>query len=1342
VSIQALKKILFKDPIIHTYRPDEIVNKPEEVDEVYSLHAQTHMSIGETQTYLDRLIMCVSKNKKTFVGGVVGDYGEGKTSIMVYLFRKCEDAKIFAVPPYVWFSFQDHFRVIYSWAKYRLGKINRELILDLDRLYEKYRDPSLEKTAKEIALRSGGSYDEILAVVTEEYEKGVRVVEFTEEDLLSFCEGLSLLVGKIGYKGLVVFNDELELTIEAPGNSRDGTLNRLFKLADTLNNSVGNYGFFFGMPLSEYAVIRAGRRAISDRLEAQKVFIRLSEVYGSDFAYKLWRDYVRYFEIVNSNEIVDEETLLAIGQICDSARKDLGNGPRSVISAFNRMIFRYEHNHVPYTPIDFIDDCLRDEVQLTKGSQLAQKVKSVLAGSKVKGRYEKAVMLLAAFPNGCAKQIARKYDLDKEVEELIRETGLGRVVFEAGDGKALVVLQQGDIPIASYLEELLRSFYSHYSAGSQDIQRAVDAFSRIVIDSLFEKRQGQQIEGWDIHKPPKQIAPGVYTALFIGTFGWAAKYPFRTVKIIVMSENSRAIPQKVLDIPADFTFLFKLYFSERNRALNNSIETLSEDVDDFSVVGVKINLLDRHTPVKLGIPVIPDNDKTTVPLFALSLIGHLESQEIPKNEERECQAIKGRLLKNIKFAIFNDDMRENHQFHFRLDNKGDHLFHELFAELCKKRFLEYTTLITQPHWDKKVDAYANVLKRQDIPLVIKRGKEAWRPATDPSESKKIIAKAFNVSASNLISWLEGLDALVDKSELEKGKGSIRFKVHPLEEKIIEEIDGCAPERMLSISGKKCKWCDAADLLRKILPLGYLEQELISVIGGIGVARKFFDTKSHFIPEEGKTVQILYRMPFTPEEFRAELQEKVKSLQDEYSYLEAVQGFDKKTDLDGVIREIATLTEDEHYETLKLHLTSLFTINHKWICIKIEDIKSTLDLELGSTDRKLQDLKKQNTSAILNAKLEGQSRWIAKFRELIQENLKHQYTTILQNLGTAEKQVLTMKNKFTLDDKKLATEGARQLLEFQRSATGMKEKLNSIGTEVDYLGQHVHCYQSWLKLIRYSDEAFTEALKIKTSPAYKEESFLKEFELISQSIEDSIVKHNISLLKNHEAFAERIAEVEEKCKRYYYQYRDQFQADKKTLIDFLNNIAASTNQIRSAFDPHEPKKSYDELYESVCATVQGVLSELREDLALIGHETRYISEVLRVESDTTRVVAEEVEKAIAKHTALLGAVDIEKFKDAGAREAYLGRLKEEVVALRNSVGNMKKLYKEMLVPQALTDSERELLQCVKGNAEYNLKQIIVAFKEITDESGLNLDSMLELLGKLFKKNAIDIKIRRK
>jgi hypothetical protein len=46
-----------------------------------------------------------------------------------------------------------------------------------------------------------------------------------------------------------------------------------------------------------------------------------------------------------------------LGQLCE--RKDLSNGPRTVVNAFKRIAQHYQQNRRPYTPIDLMDDYMQ-----------------------------------------------------------------------------------------------------------------------------------------------------------------------------------------------------------------------------------------------------------------------------------------------------------------------------------------------------------------------------------------------------------------------------------------------------------------------------------------------------------------------------------------------------------------------------------------------------------------------------------------------------------------------------------------------------------------------------------------------------------------------------------------------------------------------------------------------------------------------------------------------------------------------------------------------------------------------------------------------------------------------
>ena len=52
----SLSEIIEKDPIISTFSADDLVKNPDFVESIYSKHAETHMSLGDTAEYQNNLI--------------------------------------------------------------------------------------------------------------------------------------------------------------------------------------------------------------------------------------------------------------------------------------------------------------------------------------------------------------------------------------------------------------------------------------------------------------------------------------------------------------------------------------------------------------------------------------------------------------------------------------------------------------------------------------------------------------------------------------------------------------------------------------------------------------------------------------------------------------------------------------------------------------------------------------------------------------------------------------------------------------------------------------------------------------------------------------------------------------------------------------------------------------------------------------------------------------------------------------------------------------------------------------------------------------------------------------
>jgi hypothetical protein len=82
-----LAAIREKDAVIPTYSADVLITSPAIVEVVYSTHASTHMSMGDTSTFVEKLIHWTHHNKGCVIGTIVGRYGYGKTSTAVHLWH-------------------------------------------------------------------------------------------------------------------------------------------------------------------------------------------------------------------------------------------------------------------------------------------------------------------------------------------------------------------------------------------------------------------------------------------------------------------------------------------------------------------------------------------------------------------------------------------------------------------------------------------------------------------------------------------------------------------------------------------------------------------------------------------------------------------------------------------------------------------------------------------------------------------------------------------------------------------------------------------------------------------------------------------------------------------------------------------------------------------------------------------------------------------------------------------------------------------------------------------------------------------------------------------------------
>ena len=220
MSINDLDLILKKDPIISTWPARSLYEKPQDVEKDYLVHARTHLSLGDTAQYVDTIFKWVSGiSKGTFVGAVLGDYGEGKTSFLLHVWAQSRERQVFAVPPFEWNAFEQIVDAVAGWIQYVLKDTHPELARRIQRIHNKFRQQTNQDLARAIA-KTGQDYDSVLETIEALVSQGMTLPEMSAARLLDFVAEATSIVREAGYKGLLVLLDEPEVAAKKLGGYR------------------------------------------------------------------------------------------------------------------------------------------------------------------------------------------------------------------------------------------------------------------------------------------------------------------------------------------------------------------------------------------------------------------------------------------------------------------------------------------------------------------------------------------------------------------------------------------------------------------------------------------------------------------------------------------------------------------------------------------------------------------------------------------------------------------------------------------------------------------------------------------------------------------------------------------------------------------------------------------------------------------------------------------------------------------------------------------------------------------------------------------------------------------
>lgn len=1343
MPIEDLDLILKKDPIITTFPVSQLQTQPQMVEQSYIAHARTHLSLGETERHVDTIFRWVSgQNQGAFIGAVEGNYGEGKTSFLVHVWAESQARRIFTVPPFEWVSLADGVTAVGAWLAYILGREQPAVARKAEQLYEQYKQESLEDVARETASQTEGDYETVLAALKNREARGARLTETTPERFLSFLAEASGLVKTAGYQGLLVVLDEPEVAAKKIG--KENVAHLLFDLANLLREAQGEYGVLVSMPSNFLADVTRRFPALTARLQARNCFPRLRDIYGPDFARDLWSRYVAEFGLgEEGGRIVSDLALQAIGQVGSSDRSDLSYGPRTVVSAFSRMVYQHRATGKTYEPEYFVRDCLMQEVMAQP--EYRTRVQELLRSPEVTEACREAVVLLAAFPNGLKIEAAQERGVDVLLRDLARK---GTLVYKTAATFGLNGLRKEGTVQVDPLRDAILEIESEFAPSQVTFGHAAAAFKDRVIPLVFEQRKGHQLVDWEMVSPWARTRSGTWVGGFVGAFLQTQKhFPKRAVLVIISALDAAVDDIDVPSLPVDSgpqefdaVFHFRLRWHTNQELPETRLEVRPGDPAGrkFGLVRITIDLLQACSAPPALAEVVEAGSLN--PLWLLNLIHHLDKEELPRDSSAMWQAMRTTMLRDLLPLFFSEDLGATavEQIGQPVSGSGLSLLGSLLQKILAARYPTYSTLICSPRWEERVADYVQVLKNPDVPLACKRGREKWKAEGDTA------SRAFGTSRMNLSTAFEGLENLVVISSAGRTAPlEVEFRVHPLEKTVAELIcsDRCGPDKKLKIEDKECWWIPVADLMPIIKASGYTIEELKSIVD-IGSARGTFSVTTH------DREQIVYCKPIDPEQMRRQLQEKLEDLVGEIAQFRTVPQFHTDLDAEAIGRKIAAVQEEVEYERLATRLNKEFVVLHERLPGYFDRLSETLRTTRSDVQHAAGQLAGSREVTLLATIPSAKSAWVASLSKHIVGNLKPETEQLRAESAALIRELDGYTALYRYQGQIPPADNIAPLVEGHAKVADAQAKAKQFLDRTRDLMGNLKEYEEWLNLLRRSDQVYEDLLQLRTKglEGAATGNLLDEYERFSREVAEHLEALRVSGISAHRQFAATLDDIERKRLAYLGRIKGEFDGRKEAVNRLLEALKLD-RRVTVTFNPTSGDACYAEMFEQGAAHLrEAAVARPLTEIEGQERELLYARDVLgSVEGEQAKPLIEGLAASRANLKEMESQTTAEWIRqvteeDAEDARAELAQVVEEALG---AVRETRKLVREATRVTKPTEGRAKAMYELVAQADgMDLKEIILRMMEGGGSASHVLDESLASLIELFRSNCVQLRVSRR
>ena len=1071
-------------------------------------------------------------------GSLSGPYGFGKTASAIALWGHARDSGFLAIPPLSCTNFSELAIGIASLAGVQKPQIKRQV----DKLFRDVFTEGLKPMVQADAKRYDVPSQKVRKIYQDKFSAGQFTLNSHPHRTVEFLSKLAELAAE-NTKGLIIILDELQQLL-GPLDARAIVQFREFVWG--LRTERSSCGIILALDSLLEARLARWASDILHRIRESGPSLQLTEIYTRDFPEWLWNKFSSNGKQTSPlpSSALSENVLTSLGQFVE--RPDLANGPRTVVDVFSRSVIHYQETKSSYDIPDLVDDIHQGRFRyFGEGAVVQSILTQILSDEWIledEGR-KSLVTTLAAFPQGCPKQILQNQISDKTQTEKARSELFAPLLVELSEGLALERLQQVRRTHTNW-EQILSRCWERLPSFDALAAQTPNMILRVLIPKLFPKGTPAKPIWERTSDESNAVLTGWYT--FRGTFN--EDYPQREIALCVTDKEPEFWPDDV-DVSVAFV-------CDTSTVPDTTPKSELLDKNEGSCILMRLPIL---KPLVDRIPadlqryekyIQPEPFRPVMILAALhdleaflgNLIGNPDDNDTVLLPEEQVEMEKGKAFTGIVIDFVLRELLNGTvdiETTAPISLRGPELLRALFTQVCHRRFPQYQTLTTTSRWQEVLSDYRKGLKSR-LTLAQRTGQEEI--IMPKAKMYETLFGQMSTAAGD--SFIKKLDLFVETKGTSKSF-SLRLTMHPAEHILINYFKGLSNYQSIPLD-------TAVEFLRH---QGYIEAETREIVK-ILIARECLSRNSdgsiRFIPNA--------------EIERNRLLDKIAEMNN---------GLNRSK----VTRDVISVNENTSITELQEHLNQLQTRLETTVERQIKDLEDSV--------HSLQNLIGTVTAAVLPMEWPGSD--LSTHLTGITTNLRKTQGNLLRSLHLELKR---FKEKLDFSENSADIEW---VITQENKRMSFSNKLQKLQERVTTFESRTKALISWHML--NSQLRSIDVLCAKISDA--EPTLRQTLNQLVTEFKEKFATDSWDPLFTSDEFSDRLRSVQSDIQGLLYGYNQVFNKELAEIRNQFNSLLPSTSpptfDVSVADNPKTDSihESFQKLYQWVFEGFRTVVTECQE-----------------------------------------------------------------------------------------------------------------------------------------------------